>query len=499
MNNKRTLVNTIMSLVLQFVTILSGFIIPKLILNTFGSDVNGLISSLNQFLNYINLFEGGLNAVILSNLYKPLVEKNYDKVSSICVASISFYRKLALFFLFYTMIIGMVYPIITQSPFTFSYIFSLTLILSLNMFTQYCFSITYRTLLKADRKVYLVSLVQILFIVINTISVAVMIKLSHSIHLVKLITMLVFFIQPLIFNWYIKKNYPLNLKILPDNEALKQRWNGFGINLAAFIHNNTDIVILTIFSNLKTVSIYSVYLLVTQGLKNIITSISAGIVPSIGHLLAEEKKAELNKAFDDYEFVIFFMTAFLFTVGGILITPFVMIYTKGITDTNYYQPLFGVIMIVSEAIFCIREPYVNMAYSGGKFKEVSPYAFIEAGLNIILSLLLVSKYGIMGVALATAIAMMFRTIVHVIYLKYNILYRPLFKTMKKILTFGVSVLLIIVISHRFFSIDTYTVYNWIIYALKNGILALFILLMNTLVFYKNELSFFVKLFKIGKE
>ena len=42
---------------LQFVTIISGFIIPRIILTTFGSEVNGLVSSLNQFLNYINLLK----------------------------------------------------------------------------------------------------------------------------------------------------------------------------------------------------------------------------------------------------------------------------------------------------------------------------------------------------------------------------------------------------------------------------------------------------------
>ena len=53
-----TFINSISSLLLQMVTIISGFIIPRLILKTFGSEVNGLVSSLNQFLGYITLLEG---------------------------------------------------------------------------------------------------------------------------------------------------------------------------------------------------------------------------------------------------------------------------------------------------------------------------------------------------------------------------------------------------------------------------------------------------------
>ena len=61
--DKKTRLNMISSLGLQFITILSGFIIPRQILLVFGSDINGLINSLTQFLNYISLVEGGLGSV----------------------------------------------------------------------------------------------------------------------------------------------------------------------------------------------------------------------------------------------------------------------------------------------------------------------------------------------------------------------------------------------------------------------------------------------------
>lgn len=71
--SKVTLINIISSLTLQVVTVISGFIIPKIILTNFGSSVNGLVSSLNQFLSYITLIEGGITGVVLANLYKPLI------------------------------------------------------------------------------------------------------------------------------------------------------------------------------------------------------------------------------------------------------------------------------------------------------------------------------------------------------------------------------------------------------------------------------------------
>ena len=126
MKNRRTLINTLSSLLLQIVTIVSGFIIPRLLLKSFGSEVNGLISSLNQFLNYITLVEGGLKAVILASLYKPLSQNDENKINSIISAADRFYKKISLIFIVYTVILGTVYPLLVKNSFGWSYIFSLT-------------------------------------------------------------------------------------------------------------------------------------------------------------------------------------------------------------------------------------------------------------------------------------------------------------------------------------------------------------------------------------
>ena len=111
MKNKETLLNMLSGLVLQIFTIISGFILPKIVLSFFGSEVNGLVSSLNQFLSYIALVEGGVTSVIIANLYKPLVEKDRKKLSSIMVTANKFYRKIGFIFIVYTLILASLYPI----------------------------------------------------------------------------------------------------------------------------------------------------------------------------------------------------------------------------------------------------------------------------------------------------------------------------------------------------------------------------------------------------
>lgn len=473
---------------LQLITIISGFIIPRLLLETFGSEVNGLVSSLTQFLKYMDLFEGGLSSVVLASLYKPLSQRDYKKTSAIISATDKFYKKLSLFFMIYTVILGIIYPLIVKSEFSSAYISSLTLILSINLFCQYCFSITWRTLLRADKRVYYISLVQILVIVLNTIGVAVGIKIFPNIHIIKIITAIVYLLQPILFNLYVKKHYEIEKNATPDKNALKQRWDGFGINIAAFMHNNTDVVILTLLSELKNVSVYSVYYLVTSGLKSLITSISAGIQPSLGHVYVEEDKEKLNKTFETYEFIIYCASFFLFVVGGLCITPFVQLYTNGVNDVNYFQPILGWLMIFAELMFCLREPYVNMAYCANKFKEVSKYAYIEAFLNIILSIILVIKFGIIGVAIGTLVAMTYRTLCHIYFLKNNILHRSIIKTVKIFIIFLVPSIFIIVISKLLLKSDSVNIMSWFVFAIKNAIVAIIIYITTIAIFYKDTIK-----------
>ena len=71
-NMKLIIKNIGSSLLLQLVTIICGFIVPRLIISNYGSDVNGLVTSITQFLAYITLLEAGFGPVVKSLLYKPI-------------------------------------------------------------------------------------------------------------------------------------------------------------------------------------------------------------------------------------------------------------------------------------------------------------------------------------------------------------------------------------------------------------------------------------------
>lgn len=487
MRSKKAIYNIVSSLILQIVMLISGFIVPKLIIGKFGSNVNGLVSSITQFLAYICLLESGIGPVVRSSLYKPIAEKDNKTIKNILKASERFFRIIALIFVVYLVCLSIVYPFLVQKEFGYLYTLSLVLIISISTFFEYYFGITYQLYLQADQKTYVTSIIQIVTYILNVIFIIVLVKMNASIQIIKLFSGFTFVLRPIIQNIYIKKKYNINLEDADKNYKLEKKWDGLAQHVAAVIHNNTDVTILTIFSKLSEISVYSVYSMITRGVKSLITAFSGGIDASFGDMIAKKENDTLNRSFSTYELFYFTIITICYSCTIILIVPFVSVYVKGITDTNYIRPLFGYLLVISEFIWAIRVPYSSITLAAGHFKETRKGAWVEAITNIVISILLVIKYGIVGVAIGTLIAMLIRTIEFVYHTNKYILKRNIIINIKKII-FVIIETIIIVLIVRFlpinFKFDSYI--NWIIYAIIVFIIASIITIGINFIVYKDD-------------
>ena len=134
--------------------VISGFILPRLILGTYGSEVNGLVDSITQFLGVITLLDLGVGAVVQSSLYKPLAENDEDSISRIFVSATKFFRRLATILLVYIVILIFAYPFLVNKSFDFSFTALLIGAISISSFAQYYFGIVNSLLLSADQRGY---------------------------------------------------------------------------------------------------------------------------------------------------------------------------------------------------------------------------------------------------------------------------------------------------------------------------------------------------------
>ena len=431
---KKLLLNSTLGLVKQFVLVICGFVLPRYMLLYYGSDVNGLVSSITHFLGFISLLEMGIGPVVQASLYKPLADKNNVEISKVVISAERFFRTIAMLFLGYIAILCLIFPVFVNTQFSPIFTISLLIIISISTLAQYLFGATYQLLLNADQKAYIQISLQIITVLLSTIFCIVFMKLGASIHQVRLVTAVIYVLRPLGQMVYVRKHYELDKKLVLTEEPIKQKWNGFSQHLAAVITGNADVVILTLFATLASVSVYSVYYNVVYGVTSIVLTAATGIEAFFGNMLAKNEKSTLIKSFQIVEWITHFTVTLLFTVTLITITPFISVYTKGITDADYIAPVFGHILTLAYAAECLRIPYFRMIKAAGHFKQTQNGAFISATINIVVSIALVFKYGLVGIAFGTLAAMLYHTCYFVWYLRKNIICREIKYYFKYLLT-----------------------------------------------------------------
>lgn len=491
---KKLAINTISSLIFQLLTIICGFILPRLYLTVYGSKVNGLLNSVTQFLSIISLLDLGVGEVVRSSLYKPLVDNNNSQISEVVYSAKKFFRRIAFIFLGYIGILIIIFPKLTNNDFSFVYSAALILAVSISLFAQYYFGITNSILLSADQKGYIIYNTQIITLIINTIASVVLIKLGASIHVVKLGTSIIYFFRPLYFQYYVRKHYLIDRSIKPTKDPLLQKWNGISQHISTVVLNHTDTIVLTIFGTLEAVSVYSVYHFVVYGVKNIFDASVIGIKPLFGELWARGNKNKLLSTFNLIEWTIHNAVILLFGCTALLIVPFISVYTKGVNDTNYIQKSFAYLITYAYAVHCLRLPNNMLILASGHFKQTQVYYTVAATINVVVSIVTVSKYGLIGVSIGTLSAMVFHTIWNTIYTTKNLLNRPYRIYFKQIafdfLTsiLGFAVLKII----PAFRGENYL--QWVIYSFISFILWLLVQVILNIIIYRSNMVYIIKTF-----
>lgn len=474
----------------QVVVFLCNLILPRFILVAYGSEYNGIVSSITQFLNFISILRLGVAGATRVELYKSLATNDTRQMSAIVKATEIFMRKIAIVFVVYLAVLAIAYPEIVKTSYSVLEVGSLVVIIGLGTFAQYFFGITYSTLLQADQRLYVYNIIQIVATILNTVIACVLIKIGCSIQIVKLTSSIVFTASPIVLNIYVTRQYKLDKTMPPDKTALNRRGDVVAHSIANIIHDNTDVVVLTLLTNAKVVSIYTVYNLVMNGLKQLMTIFVSGLESAFGDMWVKKETDKMYDNLSRYEFFMYSFVSIVFSCAFVLIIPFVEIYTSGVTDINYIIPIYAELAVIAQAFYCIRMPYLTVVQAAGHYKQTRNGAFTEAFINIVISILLTLRIGIMGVVIGTLAANIFRTIQYSLYMSQKLLPRSVWEVLKRLLwtTLNFSLIILIFSATLHFThitIDTWP--SWILAGLISVVEAFVVTLLSSVILYRNDL------------
>ena len=490
---KKMKTNLIVSLIYQLVAMIYGFVLPRLILEQFGSEVNGLIHSISQFLGIISFLDMGVSQVVRSALYRPLADHDNDQISRIMVSGRRFYRKIAYALLGYVTILFLAYPLFVDQRFDWFFISGMIAIMAIGSFAQYYFGIIQEQLLHASQRSYLIYTLQIVCNLFNLAVCVWMIRMNCSIHAVKLATAVIFLIKPIFYTIYIRRKYTVDWGISYETEPIKQKWNGIAQHISAVVLDGTDNIVLTFFSTLSNVSIYSVYYMIIGSIQNFYQSAAVGIQSAAGAVWAKQDQKQIGQLFSTVEVALHTVTVFLFCCTGILIVPFVKVYTNGLADANYIQPLFAAVLVIAYGIRCLRTPYNIWILAAGHFKQTQRCHITAAAMNLIISIIAVSRWGLVGIAIGTLIAMCYQTTWMMVYTTKNLIKCTFGHILKQWMADLAAVTMICTSTSRITLRDV-SYLGWFVMAVKVAVIAAIWIAVMVCLFYPKEMRQIIRKF-----
>ncbi len=421
----QTAANIAASVIYQITAAVCSLILPRYILLSFGSDVNGILQSVSQLLNYTVIMECGIGGLIMAAFYKQLAIGDKRAVSDIFNYSRRFFNKLSYVYIGLVLVLAAFAKGFIRTDYDFTYVSTLTLVLGTSYYFTYYFALTHRLLIRADQKIRIVQGIQSITLILNTVICVAAIYLGFGIHIVKAVSAVIFLLNPFVFRLYVKKNYNIADKIYDNSRDFPHKRDGIAHQIAFFVHMNTDIVLISIACGTKEVSVYSVYNSIIYAAESFFTTISDSISAAVGNLIAKGENNTLKTSFEFYSMANTAAATFVCVAEAVLVLPFVSIYTKGVTDVMYVRPVFAYMMIAAQWFFCMRIPYNNVISAAGHYGQTKKGAYMEVVLNMTISLLLLQRFGICGVAFGTMVAMAARAAYMAWYLSHHLLNRSL--------------------------------------------------------------------------
>ena len=154
---KASMLNMALMGAYQIVTALFGFVLPSMILNTYGASLHGYTTTVSNIMSYVALVNAGLAPAAVQALYTPLAKKDTYRLNQVLNAIDHFYTVSGCLYTIAIAIIASVLPFVLSNQLPPILIVLLMIVIGASS-TLECFIYSkYKVLLQADQRLFVVS------------------------------------------------------------------------------------------------------------------------------------------------------------------------------------------------------------------------------------------------------------------------------------------------------------------------------------------------------
>lgn len=513
MRSLNSIRNIIVSMIMNIITILIGFVAQAVFVRTLGSEYLGINGLFSNILSMLGIIELGFGSAIIYHLYKPIVENDTTKIKSLMKLYKSVYRIIAvIIFILGICLLPFLKSIVGEVSIAENIYFLFTLYL-LDIIASYL--LTYkRSILYADQKVYITNIVHIGYLFVMNISQIIVLYLTHNFILYLIIKIVCRITENLVITLIVNKKYKYlkDKDIQPvDDETKKDiitKVKGLLFHkIGGFLVKGTDNIIISITPGLGIINVgyYSNYNLIIGAVTNLFVQAFSVLTSSVGNLLIERDK---EKSYSIFKSMLLF-NSWIFTFASASILCISQYFIEIWVGKEYLLSLgVLVVLVINFYVQGIRLTFNTFKEAAGIFHEDRYVPLLESTINLVASLILAYFYGLPGVFIGTIIsslALYLYSYPKFVYKKlFNKGYLQYFKELVTylIITF-VSVLITYFVSSVIVSTNVYIniIINVLICLIIPNLIYYFIFhRTNEFAYYKDLISnVLIKLFKKKEE
>ncbi len=391
-------------------TQLLGFILRTVFILHLGDTLNGINDLYTGILSVLSMAELGVGTALNYSLYGPVARKDYEKIKSYMLLYKNAYRVIGLVIALIGIAISPFLPYLVKQPEGVS-VRDLTLYYFIFLFnTVSSYFVAYKySLVNAEQNNYIQTNIITVTKMITVILQLLVIIFTKNFYLYLLTAAFVELVQKFFVSWYLNRRYPY----LKDKNVVKlsKEETGEVVNKtkALVFHKigdvarlQTDSMIISAFINVTLVGFVGNYNIVLTSVANFVNIIFNSVLSSFGNLIATESKDKQYRLFKVYRFFACWIYGFSAVGFFLLLTPFVMIWQGG---TEKVLPAAVVACILTDYYFKgERIVLSNFKTAAGVFEQDKYLALIQGVVNLVISIVLVQKVGLVGVYIGTIIS-----------------------------------------------------------------------------------------------
>lgn len=391
------------------VTMLLQLINRKVFVHFLASDYLGLNGLFSDILSMLSLSELGIGAAMIFALYKPVAEKDNEKIKSLMQLYKKYYTAIGCFVLIVgVMITPFLKVLIKEMPdIPFIHLYYIMFVVDSGMSYFYTYK---RSLIICNRENYISSMTTMAASVGTRMVQLLVLIFTHNYFLFLLVQIIFTRVENIVISKIADKKYPFlrekNIQTLDKETTDKIKKNIFAMvahKIGNVVVNGTDNIIVSKILGLTILGIYSNYHMLIVTVNGMINRVFNAVTSNIGNLVVEKSKEEAEGVFYNILFVNYWVYAVCTVCFCCLLQPFIRLWL----GAEYLLSNITVWILVFVFYFGgIRCTVLSFRDAAGIFWHDRYKALIESVINIAISIPLTMWLGVTGVKLGTLAALL---------------------------------------------------------------------------------------------